>query len=79
MKTDLNKLRDEYATKGYCIARNIIKKEALEAAYQEIISSDGTSVYKDQSGQLRRIEGIYDKGPNLININNTFLEFLNIF
>jgi ectoine hydroxylase-related dioxygenase (phytanoyl-CoA dioxygenase family) len=78
MKTDLNKLRDEYATKGYCIARNIIKKEALEAAYQEIISSDRTSVYKDQSGQLRRIEGIYDKGPNLININNTFLEFLNL-
>lgn len=78
MKTDLNKLRDEYATKGYCIGRNIIKKEALEAAYQEIISSDRTSVFKDQSGLLRRIESIYDKGPNLININNTFLEFLNL-
>ena len=79
MDDKYKKIYTEYTNKGFCILKNVIDPAILEAAYQEIISSDKTSVFKDQSGQLRRIESIYDKGPNLININNTFLGFLNVF
>lgn len=69
-------LYDEYRSKGYCIAKSIIEPSVLEAAYKEIMSSSATTTFQDRSGNLRRIERIFDKGPNLKLINDKFLRLL---
>ena len=67
---------EQYNQQGFFIIKNLIDQEKVELAFREIISSNETQVYHDRNGAIRRIERIYDKGPNLIDINNTFLEEL---
>ena len=67
---------EQYHQQGFFIIKNLIDQEKVELAFREIISSNETQVYHDRNGAVRRIERIYDKGPNLIDINNIFLEEL---
>ena len=69
-------LKKQYDQKGFFILKNAIEVNILELAYQEIISSDQTIIYNDRLDKIRRIERIYNIGPNLININETILDYL---
>lgn len=76
MNQEAKRIYAEYLDNGYCIIKDVIEKNVLENAFNEIMSSKKTTVFKDRSNKLRRIEGIYDQGENLKNINSKFLELL---
>ena len=79
-KNYYNKKRLEYEEKGYCIIKDLLSVDLLEKAHKDILESKDTSVFKDQSGKLRRIESIYDKTSNLKLVYKSCLEILsNIF
>lgn len=66
----------EYDNKGYCIIENCFDKELLEKSYMDIINSKKTSIYNDRSGNLRRIESIYNISSNLEKIYSNCLDIL---
>jgi len=76
MENNYQHLRDSYEEKGYFIIRNGIDTNILDKAFKEIISSKKTITFKDRLQSLRRIEQIYDKGPNLLSVNKLILKYL---
>ena len=67
---------EEYKKKGFFIIPSIIDKYTLENSDKEIHKSDKTIKFFDRNQNLRRIECIYDKGPNLLHINNVLKQIL---
>jgi 2-aminoethylphosphonate dioxygenase len=80
MKDMYKKKYLEYKKNGYCIIKNCVDKDVLENSYNDIIESKKTSVYKDRTGKLRRIESVYNISDNMVNVHEKCLEVLfNIF
>ena len=68
----------DYKNKGYFIFKNLISKELLETAYDEILNCNSSTKYFDRLNRLRRIEEIYNKGKCLKQINEINVEFLKL-
>ncbi len=65
-----SKYKEEFDKKGYFILKNFIDKKFIIKIANEINTSKNTNKYFDNNDVLRRIEKIYDKGENLILLNN---------
>ena len=74
-KNSIN-LLNQFNQKGYCIVPAVFNKNILKEADKEILNSDTTIKYYDKNQNLRRIECIYDKGPNLLLINKLLNDLL---
>ena len=71
---DYKKKFDKY---GYFIFKNFLSKIFVLKLIDDINKASYTEKYFDNTNKLRRIEKIYDKGKNLIDLNNKILIFLN--
>ena len=72
MNTKNNFFYEKYQKDGFFIIRNLINDDILNNLYDEIFSSEKTVKYYDRKGTIRRIEKIFDKGPNLVELNKLF-------
>lgn len=65
---------------GFFVLKDFVKKDFILNIISEVDSSQDTIKYFDNLNSLRRIEKLYNKGPNLINLNEKILMLLkNIF
>ena len=69
--------KDKLSRIGYVIIKNFISLDFVKLIKEDIFNAKKTINYKDRSGNLRRIEKLYDKGENLIELNNKITKFLN--
>ena len=73
-------LRRQFNECGFFICRNVFEKNFVSEIVCEIEKANNTVKYFDNQNKLRRIEKLYNKGPNLINLNKTISILLkNIF
>ena len=80
MSVDILDFKQKYETDGYFIVKNFVKKDFIFKLLDEINNSPDTVKYFDNSNNLRRIEKLYDKGENLIDLNKKILTLLkNVF
>ena len=80
MSVDILDFKQKYETDGYFIVKNFVKKDFIFKLLDEINKSPDTVKYFDNSNNLRRIEKLYDKGENLIDLNKKILTLLkNVF
>ena len=74
---DNNQLKNKINTSGYFVYRNYFNKEFALKVVEEINEAKNTVKYFDNNNNLRRVEKLYDKGPNLILLNKKILIILN--
>ena len=77
---NFHNLRNQFNKNGFFICKNVFEKKFITEILSEIEKADNTIKYLDNENILRRIEKLYDKGTNLINLNKQILTILkNIF
>ena len=77
MKNYSNKLKNEFQNKGYFVVPNIVDKDLIFKLINEIEESKNTIKYFDNKNNLRRIEKLFDKGPELKKLNEKIINLLN--
>ena len=76
MKINPLNCRNQFDKNGYFICRKIFEKKFINELIEEINNSKNTVKYLDKLNNLRRIEKLYNKGNQLINLNKKILELL---
>ena len=61
---------------GYFIFKNFLSKDVVSKLIYEINTASDIEKYFDKTNNLRRIEKLYNKGKNLIYLNNKILVLL---
>ena len=61
--------KKKFDNEGYFVFKNFLSKDFVSKLIDEINNASGTVKYFDNSNNLRRIEKLYDKGTNLIDLN----------
>ena len=70
MKNDvLFRYKEQFDKNGYFVFKNFLTKDFVSKLIDEINNASGTVKYFDNLNNLRRIEKLYDKGMNLVNLN----------
>ena len=77
MKNYSDKLKNEFENKGYFVVPNIVDKDLIFKLINEIKESKNTIKYFDNKNNLRRIEKLFDKGPELKKLNEKIINLLN--
>ena len=62
-------LKNRFDDDGYFILKSFLTKDFISNLIDEIDNSNNTIRYTDNSNNLRRVEKLYDKGKNLIDLN----------
>ena len=78
MANDVLALQKEYSLNGYFVIKNFFSQTFISQLINDIENSKNTIKYFDKDDNLRRIEKLYDKGPQLNNLNDKITQFLNI-
>ena len=73
---EIHKFIEEFNTKGYFKVTQFINKNMIDKIIDEIKCITDITIYKDRKNQLRRLEQLYNKGPNLNNLNLKYCEFI---
>jgi len=76
MKINLLDLKKKFNDDGYFVLKEFFKKDFISHIITEIDNSQDTIKYFDNLNNLRRIEKFYNKGLNLINLNEKILTIL---
>ena len=69
MSSNFPHFRKRFETDGYFVIKNFVNKNFILQIIDEIEKSQNSIKYFDNQNNLRRIEKLYDKGTNLINLN----------
>ena len=69
MNNSFLELKKKFDDDGYFVFKNFLSKESITKLIEEINNAPNTVRYSDNSNNLRRVEKLYDKGKNLINLN----------
>ena len=77
MANDVLALQKEYSLNGYFVIKNFFSQTFISQLINDIENSKNTIKYFDKDNNLRRIEKLYDKGPQLNNLNDKIIHFLN--
>ena len=77
MVNDVLALQKEYSLNGYFVIKNFFSQTFISQLINDIENSKNTIKYFDKDNNLRRIEKLYDKGPQLNNLNDKIIHFLN--
>ena len=64
---------------GYFIFKNFLNSELVLRLVEDINKAIDVEKYFDNKNNLRRIEKIFNKGKNLIYLNDKILTLLNFF
>jgi len=73
-------LKTQYSLKGFFTIKNVFNKNEINSLNKEIAIATNVDKYFDKNGKIRRIERLFNKGSNLINLNLKISELLkNIF
>jgi ectoine hydroxylase-related dioxygenase (phytanoyl-CoA dioxygenase family) len=73
-------LHKEFLTKGFFVCKNILNEKFVSILINDISEAKNTQKFFDNNNIIRRVEKLYNKSENLINLNNTILNILkNIF
>ena len=78
MVNDVLALQKEYSLNGYFVIKNFFSQTFISQLINDIETSKNTIKYFDKDNNLRRIEKLYDKGPQLNNLNDKIIHFLNV-
>ena len=78
MANDVLALQKEYSLNGSFVIKNFFSQTFISQLINDIENSKNTIKYFDKDDNLRRIEKLYDKGPQLNNLNNKITHFLNV-
>ena len=78
MANDVLALQKEYSLNGYFVIKNFFSQTFISQLINDIETSKNTIKYFDKDDNLRRIEKLYDKGPQLNKLNDKITQFLNI-
>lgn len=78
MANDVLALQKEYSLNGYFVIKNFFSQTFISQLINDIETSKNTIKYFDKDDNLRRIEKLYDKGPQLNNLNDKIIHFLNV-
>ena len=78
MANDVLALQKEYSLNGYFVIKNFFSQTFISQLINDIETSKNTIKYFDKDNNLRRIEKLYDKGPQLNNLNDKIIHFLNV-
>jgi len=68
--------KKEFNINGYFIVKDFLSKDIVLKLIDEIYKANDIEKYFDNTNKLRRIEKFYNKGENLINLNNKILILL---
>ena len=80
MNKSFLELKKKFDKDGYFVFKNFLSKDFISSLIEEIHNAPNTVKYSDNSNNLRRIEKLYNKGKNLIDLNNKISILLkNIF
>lgn len=66
----------QFDSKGYCIIKNTIDISVINLILKEIDNAKNIDIYTDTNGNIRRIERLYDKGKNLLDLNLLITDML---
>ncbi len=77
MGFDFLDYKKKFDEDGYFICQNFFEKNFIIQLAKEIDNSKDTKKYFDNLNNLRRIEKLYDKGKQLINLNEKIIDLLN--
>ena len=69
-------LHKEFLDKGFFVCKNIFEKKLIADLIFDISKAKNTKKYFDNNKIIRRIEKLYNKSENLINLNNIILKIL---
>ena len=69
MSSNFPDFKKRFETDGYFVIKNFVNKNFILKIIDEIEKSQNSIKYFDNQNNLRRIEKLYDKGTNLINLN----------
>ncbi len=69
-------LYQQYMDKGYCILPGYINRSFIEVIENDINKIEDCDKYYDNTGLIRRIERIYDKTNNLLQLDGLFRQLL---
>ena len=73
-------LKKKFDNDGYFVFKNFLSNDFIVKLIEEINIAPNTVRYSDNSNNLRRLEKLYDKGKNLIDLNKKISILLkNIF
>lgn len=78
MANNVLALQKEYSLNGYFVIKNFFSRTFISQLINDIENSKNTIKYFDRDDNLRRIEKLYDKGPQLNNLNDKIIQFLNV-
>ena len=78
MANDVLALQKEYSLNGYFVIKKFFSQTFISQLINDIETSKNTIKYFDKDNNLRRIEKLYDKGPQLNKLNDKITQFLNI-
>jgi len=78
MANDVSALQKEYSSNGYFVIKNFFSQTFISQLINDIENSKNTIKYFDKDNNLRRIEKLYDKGPQLNNLNDKIINFLKV-
>ena len=70
MNKSFLELKKKFDKDGYFVFKNFLSKDFISSLIEEIHNAPNTVKYLDNSNNLRRIEKLYNKGKNLIDLNN---------
>ena len=77
---DFSDLKKKFTKNGFFVCKNVFEKKFIFEILFEIEKASNTDKYFDNENILRRIEKLYDKGENLINLNKKISTILkNVF
>ena len=80
MNISFLELKKKFDNDGYFVFKNFLSKDFIVKLIEEINNAPNTVRYTDNSNNLRRLEKLYDKGKNLIDLNKKISILLkNIF
>ena len=69
MNKSFLELKKKLDIDGYFVFKNFLSKDFISSLIEEIHNAPNTVKYLDNSNNLRRIEKLYNKGKNLIDLN----------
>ena len=73
---DFYDLKNKFDKNGFFICKNVFSNKFISEILSEIEKANNTIKYLDNENILRRIEKLYDKGINLINLNKNISTIL---
>ncbi len=77
MKNDVSfTYKEQFDKNGYFVLKNFVEKKIIIQIINEIDKSKNTIKYFDDQDIIRRIEKLYDKGENLLLLNEKILILL---